>query len=406
MTFVTKELTRIVILKVYLNTNFKMIFLDHLPLVGVFFGFIILFIILPNRDGLLKNKLTKSLIVLFICLNIIDNIDAYLLFNKIGNNLHYIFFWGSSAFWHLKGAFIFFILHSIFSNKHIIKKWGIATIAFTLVRFLVLIYAYQITSWKFEDYLDWKFPDHLEFGASIFWIDYYLADLCNIGFFIASLLYVKTLVFAVELTEDKKIIYTRLKPLLITCILLYVCIITFNTISDINTWDLVNVYKINVMMLNLMFYVIIILIARFSIFHLSGDFNEIEAGECKKYTHSTLKQEECHVMMTKITSIIEKERVYFDPEYRLNDLSNSCNISVHKVSRVINHIEGISFSDLINRYRIEEAKKMLISEKHKTYTIIAIAHEVGFNSKTAFYNAFKKVCEISPSVYIEQNKVD
>jgi AraC-like DNA-binding protein len=109
-------------------------------------------------------------------------------------------------------------------------------------------------------------------------------------------------------------------------------------------------------------------------------------------------------MMTKITSIIEKDRVYFNPEYRLNDLANSCNISVHKVSQVINHIEGVSFSDFINRYRIEEAKKMLISEKNKTYTILAIAHEVGFNSKTAFYNAFKKLCKISPSAYIKENK--
>ena len=108
--------------------------------------------------------------------------------------------------------------------------------------------------------------------------------------------------------------------------------------------------------------------------------------------------------MTKIISIIEKDSVYFDPEYRLNDLANSCSLSVHKVSQVINHIEGVSFSDLINRYRIEEAKKMLISEKFKTYTILAIAHEVGFNSKTAFYNAFKKICERSPSDYIKENK--
>ena len=109
-------------------------------------------------------------------------------------------------------------------------------------------------------------------------------------------------------------------------------------------------------------------------------------------------------MMTKITSIIERERVYINPEYRLNNLANSCNLSVHNVSQVINHIEGISFSDLINRYRIEEAKKMLISEKFKTYTIVAIAQEVGFNSKTAFYNVFKKLCEISPSAYIKENK--
>jgi len=372
-----------------------MILLDHLPLVGVFLWFITLILILSNRGGLLKNKLTKSLVVLFVCLNIIDNIDAYFLFNKIENNLFYILLTVSVGFWHLKGAFIFFILHSIFSNKHMVKKWGIIVIALTLVRCLALIYAYQITSWKIEYYLD--------FGASIFWIDYYLADLCNIVFLLASILYVKTLVFAVGLTPDKRKKYNRLKQLLTICVCFGVCTIAFSMISNINNWDALNLFKIIVMTLNLLFIVIIIFIARFPIFHLFGDFNELESGN-KKYIHSTLSQEECHVMMTKITSIIEKERAYLNPEYRLNDLANSCNTSVHKVSQVINQIEGISFSDFINRYRIEEAKKILISEKYKTHTIIAIAHEVGFKSKTAFYNAFNRVSEISPSTYIKENK--
>ncbi|MCS5664154.1 MAG: helix-turn-helix domain-containing protein [Flavobacteriales bacterium] len=373
-----------------------MIFLDHLPLVGIFLWFITLILIIVSRDGLLKNKLTKSLIV-FICLCIIDNIGAYFLFNEIKNNLLYIFFGVSVGFWHLKGAIIFLILHSIFSNTHIIKKWGAIVIVLTLIRFLALIYAYQITSWEFEDYLD--------FGASIFWIDYYLADLCNIVFLLASILYVKTLVFAIGLTPDKRKKYNSLKQLLTICVCFGVCTIAFSMISNINNWDTLNLFKINVTILNFLFIVIIIFIARPPIFHLFSNFNELESGEFEKYTHSTLNQEECYVMMIKIISIIEKERAYFDPEYRLNNLANSCNLSVHKVSQVINQIEGISFSDFINRYRVEEAKKMLISEKYKTHTILAIAHEVGFNSKTAFYNAFNKVCEVSPSAYVKQNIV-
>ena len=373
-----------------------MIFLDHLPLVGIFLWFITLILIIVSRDGLLKNRLTKSLIVLFVCLCIIDNVDAYFLFNEIKNNLLYIFFGVSVGFWHLKGAFIFLILHSIFSNTHIVKKWGAIVIVLTLVRFLVLIYAYQITSWKFEDYLD--------FGASIFWIDYYLADLCNIGFLLASLLYVKTLVFTIGLTQHKKIIYTHLKQLLTIFVFFGICTITFSMILNTNNWDTLNLFKINVTILNFLFIVILIFIARSPIFHLFSNFNKLESGECEKYTHSTLNQEECYVMMIKIISIIEKERAYFDPEYRLNNLANSCNLSVHKVSQVINQIQGVGFSDFINRYRVEEAKKMLISEKYKIYTIIAIAHEVGFSSKTAFYNAFNKVCEVSPSAYVKEHK--
>lgn len=135
----------------------------------------------------------------------------------------------------------------------------------------------------------------------------------------------------------------------------------------------------------------------------SDEINKVETSEDKKNTPS-LSHEECLLIMRELKSIIEKEKAYFNPEFRLNDLAKSSNISAHKVSHVINRIEGISFSDFINRYRIEEAKIMLVSEKHKTHTILAIAHEVGFNSKTAFYNAFKKQCNLSPSAYIKENK--
>ena len=135
----------------------------------------------------------------------------------------------------------------------------------------------------------------------------------------------------------------------------------------------------------------------------SDEIDESGTNEDKKHTPS-IDHEECLSIMKELTSIIEKDKVYLNPEYRLNDLAKSSKTSTHKVSHVINRVEEVSFSDFINRYRIEEAKEMLVSEKHKTHTILAIAHEVGFNSKTAFYNAFKKQCNLSPSAYIKEHK--
>ena len=128
-----------------------------------------------------------------------------------------------------------------------------------------------------------------------------------------------------------------------------------------------------------------------------------QTPEIKK-THTTLSQKECEEIMTSLISVIVKDKVYMNPEFRLNDLAKSSNISAHKVSHVINRIEGISFSDLINKYRIDEAKKMFVSEKYKSLTILAIAQEVGFNSKSAFYNAFKKHCGVSPSRFIKEHQ--
>jgi AraC-like DNA-binding protein len=63
-----------------------------------------------------------------------------------------------------------------------------------------------------------------------------------------------------------------------------------------------------------------------------------------------------------------------------------------------------NFVTFINSYRIEEAKIILLSNKHSNYTIEAISEIVGFNSKSAFNNAFKNRVGVTPSDYIKQNK--
>jgi AraC-like DNA-binding protein len=60
-----------------------------------------------------------------------------------------------------------------------------------------------------------------------------------------------------------------------------------------------------------------------------------------------------------------------------------------------------NFSDFINFYRVEEAKKMLQDPRCAQKKIIALAFEVGFNTKVAFYNAFKKFTHMTPAQYRE-----
>ena len=96
---------------------------------------------------------------------------------------------------------------------------------------------------------------------------------------------------------------------------------------------------------------------------------------------------------------MKDDKAYRNPEYRLNDLSSAAGKSLHHVSQVINEKTGMSFSDFVNKFRVEEAKELLVSSKTSHFTILAIAYDVGFNSKTTFYNAFKKECGITPTRY-------
>jgi AraC-like DNA-binding protein len=79
-------------------------------------------------------------------------------------------------------------------------------------------------------------------------------------------------------------------------------------------------------------------------------------------------------------------------------------VSPHLLSQILNEKLNRNFSDFVNYYRIEEAKQILSSPRGDRLKVIAVAFEVGFNTKVAFYNAFKKYTKMTPSQYREEKK--
>lgn len=102
--------------------------------------------------------------------------------------------------------------------------------------------------------------------------------------------------------------------------------------------------------------------------------------------------------------LVEKEKIYMDENLSLSSVAEQLNISTNYLSQLINSLSGCSFPDFINRYRVEEAKSCLVHPDFTNYTITAIGLESGFNSKSAFYSAFKKYTDITPTEYREKHK--
>ena len=75
------------------------------------------------------------------------------------------------------------------------------------------------------------------------------------------------------------------------------------------------------------------------------------------------------------------------------------NTTRHNASQVINEHFEVSFHELINTYRIQEAKKILDNDFKKNLNIIDVAYEVGYNNKVTFNKAFKKDTQLTPSEY-------
>jgi len=98
------------------------------------------------------------------------------------------------------------------------------------------------------------------------------------------------------------------------------------------------------------------------------------------------------------------EKVYLDEDVSLQSLATKLSISTRNLSQVINEQLNMNFCDLINVYRIEEAKRIFSGPKQNNYSIMEIAFQVGFNSKASFYRAFKKHTGMTPSQYKEKLK--
>jgi AraC-like DNA-binding protein len=74
-------------------------------------------------------------------------------------------------------------------------------------------------------------------------------------------------------------------------------------------------------------------------------------------------------------------------------------MSPNHLSQVINQLEGKNFFDFVNAYRVEEVKRKMADDRSKKLTLLAIALESGFNSKTSFNMVFKKMTGQTPSQY-------
>nr|WP_297919632.1 AraC family transcriptional regulator [uncultured Allomuricauda sp.] len=104
-----------------------------------------------------------------------------------------------------------------------------------------------------------------------------------------------------------------------------------------------------------------------------------------------------------IETFLNQDAYYLSSQLSLKALSSELRISTNALSKAINSEFGMNFNDYINKKRVKEAKLRLLDAQYAHLTIEAIGESVGFKSKSAFYNAFKKHTDTSPSYFIKQS---
>lgn len=124
-----------------------------------------------------------------------------------------------------------------------------------------------------------------------------------------------------------------------------------------------------------------------------------------KYQKSGLTETTIQEIHLQLTQVMIAEKLYTNPDLTLSELAEKLNVQPNNLSQVINSVEKKNFYDYINYHRIEEFKNKVALPESNKFTLLSLAFECGFNSKTSFNRNFKKVTNLSPSEYLNQQKI-
>jgi len=127
--------------------------------------------------------------------------------------------------------------------------------------------------------------------------------------------------------------------------------------------------------------------------------------EKKSNTHPLLSDEELKNLEGRFHTVLVEQKLYLDENLTLGKIASLMDTTDKKLSFFINHHLHTTFYDLINKERVAMVKTQLHEKALQQYTLLGIAHNSGFKSKTSFNRIFKKETGLSPSEYVKQFKL-
>ena len=119
----------------------------------------------------------------------------------------------------------------------------------------------------------------------------------------------------------------------------------------------------------------------------------------KKYSDSQLDKIQKKELTEDIVLLMEEEKFFLNSGFTINDFAKELKTNRNYISQIINEYFNTNFNSFVNEYRVKEARKLLISEDYKNYSIEGIASTVGFHNKATFNTAFKKFTGVTPSFF-------
>lgn len=126
----------------------------------------------------------------------------------------------------------------------------------------------------------------------------------------------------------------------------------------------------------------------------------IENNPRRKYASSGVTGEMSREIHQRLVQLMQEEKLFTEPDLSLSILADKINVHPNYLSQVINEIEEKTFFEYINGLRVEEFKRLAALPESRQFTIMSLAYDCGFNSKSSFNKNFKKATGLSPSEYL------
>lgn len=307
-----------------------------------------------------------------------------------------------TTFWLLFGSLLSVLLYIIGDDEYNLIVKDADWILFDsslFVTFLFLFFKYyksEKQNFLKRDFL-FFLPNLVYFtieGIEIMMLEeHFLVEIFEVMVELTFVVYLSLIVYSVITTKKKHwVIYFAIP------IVILFALSSFNEILEV--FGLPEIKSFNDQNFNTYLLLIIAFLFYFIAFELlSKDHNILPKKEIGKYRNSNLKSDLIEKYKLDLIKVMTDDKLYLNSKLSIHDVSKKLNIPRQYISEVLNIHMNISFQDFINQYRIEEFVYRLKKDQNDHYTLLGIATDVGFSSKSSFNATFKKFKGLTPSQF-------
>jgi len=358
--------------------------------------FLSVFLFIHDRGKRISNILL-GFFFLSICLNLVD---TFLLLNNV------YFSYPSMAFWSVwilltLGPLLFLYTKSVLYKDFTLSRRNWLHFIPFLLLFLFTETAYLVQSPSVKlsilhHVALHKIPKYAFLGPALIYLQFYL-------YTAACLRLIRQFkkVAQDQFSDQER---TNISWLSSTIIFFIICMVGSTVNGLIGLTALAKYFYFAFTLLLLMLFVFInrVLLKALQkpeIFAVLSELEDMKVNIQTRPGRSPLADEESKRDLERLIQHMINKKPYLEPELTLNELASQLAIRPKILSQIINELLGQNFFDFINRYRIDEAKKLLTDPSDKKITVQEVLYQVGFNSKSSFNTLFKKHTGLTPSEF-------